>query len=327
MSTEPQDSRISGVSRDGQEAQPWRAWRRLIGLTPLGGPRVVASITMECGFVKVLLTRGTEVLDFRTSLANPQFFREGLVGEGNRVAEIVRNALAEIGAKPHLTVTAVPGYQTTLGQIELPTAEGVDPEVVIHREALRVLGVPPESSQLAWHPLSGRQGRTSWLVVSATRRSMASLLGTLEAAEASADGVELRAFALARAVNLADAVIAWAAADGCEVAVVRGWTPVTHQCAYWGPEPVDRAVLVDRMTTVVERTVSQYDESGHGMPLTASTPLCVTGSPTAFDEEIASQIGANVSRPVEHPRPALLLPSDFPLNDLIVNVGLALGRV
>ena len=292
--------------------------------SPLGGPRTVTTLTVEQGFIKVLVAQGPKAINHHIALANHQFFREGLISDSGRVATIIQKAVAHAGGESRYTVGAVPGYQSTLRQMGLPVPNGVNPEAMIFREAKRVMGVSPETSLLAWY----RSGDdANWVVISATRRSMASLLEPAREAGVRLRSTELRSFALARAIGKRDAIIAWIGVEACEVVVVRASSPVVQQSDYWGSEPIDRGVLVDRVTAVVERSIATYDEQGLGMPMPLDTPLYVTGSPVGVDQGIANQIASNLARPLEMPDPHLEVPPDFPTHDMIVNIGLALGAI
>ena len=296
----------------------------VINSSPLGGPRTVTTLTVEQGFIKVLVACGPRVVSHHIALANHQFFREGLISDAGRVATIIQKAVTRAGGESRYMVGAVPGYQSTLRHMGLPVPNGLNPEAMIFREARRVMGVSPETSHLAWHRLADG---ANWVVISATRRSMASLLETVSEAGLEMRSTELRSFALARAVGKRDAIIAWIGVEACEVVVVRASTPVVQQSDYWGSEPIDRGVLVDRVAAVVERSVAAYDEQGIGMPMPLDTPLYVTGSPVGVDQGIAHQIAVNLARPLETPHPHLEVPPDFPTHDMIVNIGLALGAI
>ena len=289
-----------------------------------GNSQGTTTITIEHGFIKLLVTRGLEVVDYRIALANPRYFREGLVSDSVRMAGIVSRTLAEMEGSHERVIAAVPGYQSALGRIELPKTRGLDPSVVIPREAHRTMGVSPETSYLTWHRLKDNIDRSQWLLLSAPRRSMSSLLNTVTAAGLQMSAMELRAFALARAVNQSDAVIAWTASDGCDVVVVNDATPVAHQSAYWGADPVDGNVLVDRVTAIVERTLAVYDQENLQMALPGGTGLYVSGSPVGVEQDVGQRVAAHLQLPLEELKCPLATPPDFPLNDLIVNIGLAL---
>ena len=302
-----------------------RAYQEVREQLPLRGPREVTTISLEHGFVKLMVTHGLQVLDFRIAPTSSRFFREGLVSNSPGMAGILKNTLVEMAGSHRRIIGAVPGYQTALRGLELPNARGLNPRVVIPREAQKLMGVSSERSVISWHPLYNGRDRTTWLVMSATRRSVTSLVDTAQRANVKMSAIELRPFALARAANQPDAVIVWTAADGCDVVVMRDSMPLAHQAAYWGAEPaVEGHILVNRLSEVVEQTTAAHDEQNPEMLLPEDTPLVVSGSPLNADPAIATQLAAILGRPLSDIVPAFELPSDFPVNDLIVNIGLAL---
>lgn len=286
--------------------------------------RSVIAVTIEHGFIKVLVTDGLHVTHHRALMANPQFFREGLVRDTNRIGEMIRNTLAELGAKAATAVGAVPGFQTSLRVLELPNARGLDPDLVIPREAAKTMGVSQETSLLLWRQLPGAKERTRWLVLSAARRAVNSYLDTLKAAGLKVATVELRAFALARSVNQPQAIIAWVAPDGCEVVIVRNAAPVAQQSLFWGAEPVEGSVLVYRLTEILERTIAAHDASNPDGPLPTDTPLVVCGSLVGLDESIARQLTESLQRPAGKLAPPLTYAPELAVHDYVVNMGLAL---
>lgn len=285
--------------------------------------RKVASITIEHGIIKLLVCRGLQVVDYRVLLANPRFFREGQVSNTTRVAGLVQNLLTEMAGNFQRAIGAVPGFQNTLRLLEFPQASGLDPKVAIPQEASRTMMVSLETYHLDWHRLPDRLGRTRWLVVAASRRSIASLLETAQKAGMGVTTLELRPFALARAVNQPEAVIAWAAPDGCDVVIVKDSVPVEYQSLFWGAELVEDTVFVDRLTEIIGRTVAAYDGASPE-PLSEEAPLYVCGFPISHSPNIASQVAENLQRPAGELALPLSYPADFPIHDLIVNIGLVL---
>ena len=206
----------TGISRPRSKSPNLSEGRGLFEGSPFGGRKETTTVTIEHGFIKVLVSSGQEVLDYGIGMVNPQMFREGLVSDGNRVAGIVRATVDQMSGSHRRVIGAVPGYQTVLGAIDLPKTRGLDPEVVIPREARQRFGVSPEMSYITWHQLPDNVDRARWLVLSVTRQSITSLVTTLQMAGLPLTALELRPFALARATNQAEAIIAWTALDGCE---------------------------------------------------------------------------------------------------------------
>ena len=289
-------------------------------------PQHIFSISFEHGFLKCLLTQGLEVKAHRVIMASPAFFREGLVRDTERIGAILKTAAAEMGAKSAKVIGAVPGFQNGLRVLELPKAQGLDPDVVIPKEAARTMGVSPDISMLKWRRLDDSADRQRWVALSASRRAINVFAETAKLAKLKVKSMELRPFALARAVNEPNAIIAWVAPDGCEVVIVRNSTPVSHQAVFWGAEPVEGTVLVYRLNEILERIITAYDTESTQGALPADTSVYVTGSPISLDPTIADKVAANLQRTAGILMPPLRLPDDFPVHDFVVNIGMALGE-
>ena len=289
-----------------------------------GSNRQATSITMEHGVIKLLVCQGLEVVDYRVLLANPRFFREGQVSNVARVAALLQGVLPEMSGNFRRVIGGVPGFQNRLTVMNFPKASGLDPRVIIPQEASRSMRVSTDTYNLSWIELPQKLDQTRWLVLASSRRSIASLMETAQQAEIGVTVLEPRPFALARAVNDPEAVVAWAAPDGCDVVVIKNSVPVEHQSIFWGAELVEDTVLGDRLTEVVGRTVTTFNSTSSEGPLSEDAPLYVCGSPMRRDSSIGPQVASSLGRtPGELDLP-LDAPEDFPMQDLIVNVGLIL---
>lgn len=286
-----------------------------------------ASITIEHGMVKLLLCNGLEVLDYRVLLANPRFFREGQVSNNARVATLLQNVLPEMNGEFRSVIGGLPGFQSRLRLLELPKTSGFNPNVVIPQEASRSMRVSTETYHLSWHRLPDRLDRTRWLVLAASRRSIASLLDTVQRAQIDVTSLDLRPFALIRAINQPEAVIAWVAPDGCDVIIAKNWVPVEHQSLFWGAELVEDTVLVDRVTEIVGRTIATFDRNSPEGPVSEEAPLFVCGSPIRREPDMAKRVAINLEREAGELVSPLSHPPDFPIHDLLVNIGLILREV
>jgi hypothetical protein len=299
--------------------------RDLAADTGLVGAPEVASLTFEHGYIKILVSQGLKVLDMKIVQTNPRIFREGMVSDPRRASLELSKAISELKIKPKRFIGAAPGYQTNAQDIEMPLRGQIDPKLVLPREARKVMGVSADPSFLAWHRLPDDIDNAHWLVISATKRSVASLTTAALAVGVKIRSIELRAFALARAVNLPDVVIAWTAIDGCDAVAVRDWEPMVVQSAYWGAEPrAEGDVLINRISEVAERATMTHAQQNPETPLSDDTPVVVTGTPVASEPDVASRVAGILRRPLERIEPAMQLPEGFPIHDMVVNVGLAL---
>ena len=284
----------------------------------------VTSITIEHGVIKLLACQGLEVLDYRVLLANPRFFREGQVSNTARVASLLQGVLPEMDGDFRSAIGGVPGFQNRLKLMDFPKAQGLDPRVIIPQEASRSMRVSTDTYHLSWLQLSDRLDRTRWLVMGTSRRSISSLTDTAEQAEIKLRVLEPRAFALARVCNATEGVVASTAPDGCDVVVIKDSIPVEHQSIFWGAELVEDTVLGDRLTEVIGRTINTFNTSSPEGPLSEDAPLFVCGSPIRRDPEIGTRVASGLGRIPEEIPMLLDAPEDFPVQDLVVNIGLIL---
>ena len=288
------------------------------------GSRQVTTMTIEHGVVKLLVCQGLEVLDYRVLLANPRFFREGQVSNSPRVATLLQNLLPQMQGDFRRVFGGVPGFQNRLRLMHFPKAQGLDPKLILPQEASRTMRVSVDTYDLSWLQLPDRLNRSRWLVMATSRRSIGSLVDTAQQAQMGLKVLEPRAFALARAVNSQEAVLAWSAPDGCDVVIIKDSVPVEHQSIFWGAELVEDTVLGDRLTEVVGRTIGTFNTSSPEGPLSEDAPLFILGSPIGREPLIATRVADNLGRMPGEIELPLITPKDFPVQDLIVNIGLVL---
>ena len=295
-----------------------------------------ASISIEHGMVKLMVSKGQIIEGYSVMLANPRFFKEGHVSNAPRVAGLLEDMLPQLNGKFKIANAVVPGFQNRLRVMEFPKGQGFDPRKVITQEAARMMHVTPENYYITWRQLPDKLDRSRWLVLAALRRAIVSLMDTVQRAKLRISALELRPFTLARAINQPDAVITWAAPDGCDVVIVKDSVPGGHQSLCWGADLVEDSVLIDRLTEATSRTLATFNESSPEGPMPDDTPLYVCGSPLSTQAILHDdKRGLNITQQICHnlrlPKGEVDLPMDggpdFPLNDLIVNAGLALRGV
>jgi hypothetical protein len=190
-------------------------------------------------------------------------------------------------------------------------------------EFVLAMRVSMETYHFSWCRRPDRLKRTRWLALAASRGSITSLVDTGRMPGMLVTTLELRPFALARAINQPNAVIAWAAPDRCDVVIVKESAPVEHQSLFWGAELVEDTIPVDRLIGIVGRTIAAYDTNSPEAPLSEEAPLYVCGSPIGHTPDITRQVAAPTPTAEEL---ALVLdcPADFPVQDLIIKNGLTL---
>ena len=291
--------------------------------------REVTSITIEYGVIKLLVSRGLEMLDYRIVPVNSKFFYRGIginnsymVKDTAHVGGIIRNSLGRMKGKHNHVISITPGYTSTLQSLNIPKASGPNPNIAIPDE-VRSKMPSLETHHLNWYRLKDGTDTTRWMYSIVPRRDINSLYETLDNAGLKIDALDLRPFALARVVNQPDAIIVWTSQDGFDVTIVRNHIPLLNKTDFDGYKQVDENVQVDRLTSLVEEALKTYEPNTSARS-TDDIPLYVCGHHLALEPDIGQQVATRLRRDTLELNLPIKTPQGFPLEDLIVNVGLAL---
>lgn len=292
--------------------------RKLIEGIFTSPPEEITTLTLEHNELKVLSMRGVEVMSYSITEFGLESYLAGLVQDTQKVARNLDQVLTESAAPHARLVAAVPGYQAALSNVELPNARELDPEAIFSREVARTLGIPAELVTMNWTRLPGRSQIGRWLVVSATNRSVSSITDVVYRSGYKLDALELRPFAIARAVNMQEALIIWIAADGCDAIVIHDWVPIAYQSIHWESGSLRPSQITDRAVAVANRTTDIQDT------LNSRVPVVTTGTHIGNRSEFASAIAGRLGRQTVEPNIQFELPEGFPIHEMIVNLGLGL---
>ncbi len=294
----------------------------------MGGVKEATSVTIESGTMKILSTRMLDVVDYREVPLSTQLYAGGVVVDAGTISRHLAAALADMKGAHRSLYAAVPGYQSAMRRFDLPDVREIDPKEVIPREARRVLGIPVENAALRWQRLPGRSRIGRWLVAASSDASFSSISAVVKGTGHKMRALELRPFALTRAVGHPTVVCVFVSSDGCDVAIVRDWEPHTYQSVYWETGSVsDTGDLVRRLTEVVENTVDLHNLHNPEVSLTPDVPITVAGGETDHHPNLGIMVAASSGRDLVFGKNPLNAPSDFPYQSLVVNVGLALYDV
>ena len=294
----------------------------------MGSVKEATSVTIESGQMKILSTKILEVVDYRVVPLSPQLYAGGVVVDAGTISRHLAAALADMQGAHRWVYAAIPGYQSAMRRFDLPDVREIDPKEVIPREARRVLGVPVENAALRWQRLPGRSRVARWLVAAASDTSYSAISAVVKGTGHKIRALELRPFALTRAVGHPTMICVCVSSDGCDVVVVRQWEPHTYQSVYWETGSVsDSSDLVRRLTEVVENTIDLHNLHNPEVSLTPDVPMAITGGETEHDPNLRTLLASNVGRELVEGKNPLRAPSDFPYDSMVVNVGLALWDV
>ena len=294
----------------------------------MGSVKEATSVSIESGKMMILSTRILDVVDYRVVPLSPQLYAGGVVVDAGTISRHLAATLADMEGAHRWLYAAVPGYQSAMRRFDLPDVREIDPKEVIPREARRALGVPVDKAALRWQRLPGRSRVARWLVAAASDASYSAISAVVKGTGHKIRALELRPFALTRALGHPRVIGVSVSSDGCDVVVVREWEPHTYQSVYWETGSVsDSADLVRRVTEVVENTIDLHNLHNPEVSLTPDVEVVITGGETEQNVNLGMLVASNIGRNLVEGKNPLNAPSDFPYDSMVVNVGLALWDV
>lgn len=283
------------------------------------------SLSTDGANLKLLACRGGKVSAWSITPFNPRFLSGGFIANPEGLAEVIKAALRKEGLSGQRRVIAsIPAFHSVSRFLEIPAAREILPEVAIPQQARREMGYSPEGSILCWHPVGTIAGKRRYLVLSAPKEPVITLIDTLKLARLRPQMIETSSFALVRAVNQTQSIIAAVEPNSLDIVITSESLPLVSQSTFFGEEPMSIDALPSLLTDALNRIIAFYNDTRPDKPLSADTPSYLFGSAVSLNPEIAAAFETALGHPVSEFHPPLLYPPDFPRAEMAINIGLVL---
>ena len=285
-------------------------------------------VTLNIGTtsIRLLATKGKQVKKWAELPLEPGLVQDGLILQPNAVAAGINALFESQEVRRNRVIISLSGLSFTYRTLNLPAVPRSLQEEAIQRGVRKEIPVPLEELYLSWQPVGSADGELSFFVLGVPRNLIDALVHTLAEAGVRPYIMDLRALALARVANRADAILLSLEPDCYDIVVVANGTPaILHTIAPRGAG----ASIEDNMMRVVNelsRTVEFYNSGHPEGPLSPTTPLLLTGE-LSTDSAVSQLIQEGAGYPVEPLVPPLILPPDLPAASYTANIGLALKKM
>ena len=278
------------------------------------------TLSIDGAVLRVFSYEGRRVLSWISLPFNPTLLERGFIADEEAIAKVIKNALASRGLKAINVIAAIPSVDSLSRIITLPPGKDIDLKTVIPRELRRLCSVSLDENYLFWQALPQLKGSLFTLVV--PKSPLDSLVRTLKLAGLRPVSIDLASLALARAVNQSQAIIARVEANSSDFIIIVNNIPMVMR-SFLREEEFEPSTAVSLLAEEVERTVSFYNNSRLGPPLPSDVPIYPCGS-FASAPDFAPAVEKATGRPLGQPELVLQFPEDFPVAQMMVNIGLAL---
>ena len=277
--------------------------------------------------VRVLEVRGGKVRAWGDAPLETGMVRGGRILKPSAVAAVIDELFNRLKLPRDSVLVSLSGMSFTYRVIEMPDMKRSMLLEAMERSAAREIPVPLDDLYLSWQPVGAHQGQRDYFLIGVPREPISTLAQTLTEAEIKDFQVDLRALALARLANRANAVVVSLEDDLYNIVLVsRGVPAVLHTVT---PRTGEEARLEDnfqRLSDEMNKTVKFHNLSYPEHQIDQDLPLVVTGALAA--DPAAGELLAQISgRRVENLTSPLKSAGEFPMQSYAVNLGLALKQV
>ena len=289
----------------------------------------IAAITFEFGISKILIYEKNQIVDYLKINLPQSYFKEGLVVESQMTSNLLEFTLNENGiSSTNIKILgAVPGYQTSIQNIDLPQSGKINPNTVIPIQMKQKFGISPEISEIKWLKYNSEVNKNKWLAISSTKKSIQSWISSVDFAKNKSLKLEPKPFAITRSLKYKDAVCVYLSQDGCDVIVIRNWIPLTYQTAYWGLQfSIEKEDIYDRILDVLTNTLNEHNANYNELNFNNLIPLIFSGQIKEKHIPYINNISKNLELPIAQIESPFELPNGCKTDDFLINIGLLMSQ-
>jgi hypothetical protein len=275
--------------------------------------------------IKVLLAKGRQIKRWGRLALSPGLVRDGLVLQPQAVGEAIADLFKASGFPRNKVVASLSGLSFTYRFLDLPRMRPAEMEEAILRAAKKEISLPLEELYLSWQPLPGKDEETTFFVLGVPRNMVDAMVETMQAAGISSFLMDLRPLAIARAANQENAIVINLEPDCFDIVFVTGGVP---RVIYTVNPRSDGATIEDnihRLADELAKTVVFYQSNNPQDPLSATTPLLLTGD-LSTEAPAGELLQSQVEYPIGSVVPLAEYPPALPLASYAAGIGLALKK-
>ena len=277
--------------------------------------------------IKLMETSKQKVVRWASFSLEPGMFEEEMISDPEALGAAIKQLMASSSINKNNVIVSVSGLfsLSRIVNIPIPPGESVTREAVLEAVA-HVMPLPEEELYLFWQTIGTGEGGNRVLVVGVPRDVLDSELQTLRAIGINPRMLDLRAMALARAVNKEKALILNIEPTSFDVVIVVDGVPKVMRSTAWKETELSADEKCERLASALELTVSYHDSHNSGISLDPATPLFITGQ-LSGDLPLVEKLQTRVAYHVELLSPPLEYPAHLPVSQYAVNIGLALKNI
>jgi len=286
------------------------------------------AFTVESMTLRLLVFSGRKIESWYSVPLSSNLVREGLISSPEGVGSVMAEAIRENGIPNRGVVCAVSSTGSATQTITLPGVTKKNMKEMVGREIRRTMPSSVDADFVYWQELSpelsGEDAQKQQVYALAVpKNSITSLMEACRAAGVTVRGMELKPFALVRAVNCKSGVIVHGEVDNIEVVIVDKFFPGLFRSIPIKDANPTPDVASENLLRELPFTIDYYNRTYRDAQLDPEAVVYFSGE-LALDPKLAIEITEVTGREVVGVEPIEEYPPNFPMAQFLTNVGLML---
>jgi hypothetical protein len=284
----------------------------------------VVALEINSTGIKLMEINKGKVVKWASHYLEPGMFEQEVISEPEALGAVIKQLMNSSDISKKDVIASVSGLfsLSRIVTVSIPVEEEVTQQAVLDAVA-DVMPLSEEELYIFWQTTgTGKDGKQV-LVIGVPRDMLDSEIQALKVVGINPHALDLKAMALARAVNRERALIFNIEPSSFDVVIVVNGVPEVMRTTAWKQTEVPAEEVGEHLASALGLTVSFYDSNNPGSSLDPSTPLFITGQ-LSGDFNLVENLKARVEYPVEKLAPPLEYPAHLPVSQYAVNIGLAL---
>ena len=273
--------------------------------------------------LRLLVASGQRVKKWADVRLEPGMIVNSVVNQPSEVAAKIKELFKSQQVKSKRVTLGHSGLHSLTRPAVLPDLNKAMLAEAVTREARRVLPVPLEQIYLSWKTYPSTKGKVNVFIAATPRKTVDSMIKTLELAGLEPRHMTIRSLSLAKAISENTALIVDLQPTEFDIVIMSDGIPQPIRTIALPNEELTWDQKLDMITADVERTIKFFDTNNPEKPLDPKLPLIVSGElmdKPDLHESLAKKLG----RRVQPLSPILKVPEQMDLGRYIVNIAMAI---
>jgi len=289
----------------------------------------IVTLEIDTTAIRLMETGDRRVVKWASLALDPTLFEDGVISDLPALSAAVRQLMDSSGIKAKDVIASVSGLYSVsrIVAISTPPGGGVTAREAVLEAARDIMPLSMDELYLSWQTIAAGEDAQQALVVGVPRDVIDAEMQALRIAGLNPRILDLKAIALARAVNKKQALIFNIEPSSFDIIIVVNGIPEVMRTTAWQQDGFTGEDRVEHLAMNLELTVGFYNSRHHDTPLDPATPFFITGQ-MSRDLDLVEKLPVRVGYPFESLAPPLECPKHMPVSQYAVNIGLALkGRM